>query len=85
MSKQDDFAELSPDQKHHLFSYGIGDLKSFVTLREWQLKNLHHDLKSGLTIGLAEPCWACREIARKLGVLQHELEEAENVDKEISD
>lgn len=83
MSK-DDFTELSPDQRHHLFSYGIDDLKQFTALREWQLENLHRDLKSGLTIGLAEPCWECRYIAKKLGVLQQEQKEAEDV-KEVSD
>lgn len=78
MSK-DDFDVLTHDERIHLERYCIHDLAEFVSLREWQIENLKVDLRAGLTPGMAEPCWECREIAKKLGVLQQELKEAQNV------
>ncbi len=73
------FEVLTDDERIHLEIHGIHDVAEFITLREWQIENLRHYLATGLTIGMAEPCWACRGIAKKLGVLQKELEEAQNV------
>lgn len=70
------FEVLTDDERIHLERFCIHNVAEFVALREWQIENLRHDLAIGLPPGIAEPCWECRGIANKLGVLQKELEEA---------
>lgn len=59
---------LGKKEQKHLTEMGINSMRQFLEARELQIRQTEMGLSDGLTPGIAEACWECRQIARKLGI-----------------
>ena len=59
---------LTKKDQRHLTEMNIHSMATFLTTRDAQIRITERSLKDGLTPGMAEACWDCKEIARKLGI-----------------
>lgn len=57
---------LTLSQLRHLRDMKTLNLQKFIELRAWQDRKRKESLAKGHAPGIAEPCWECREIARRL-------------------
>ena len=59
---------LTKKQQKHLTKMNIRSIAVFKASRAAQDEMREKSLATGTPIGLAEPCWDCCHIARKLGI-----------------
>ena len=59
---------LTKKEQKHLSEMGINSMSVFLITRKDQIKMRAEGDAKGHTPGIAEPCFECKEIARKLGV-----------------
>jgi hypothetical protein len=57
---------LTLAQLRHLRDMKVLNLDKFLELRAWQVKKRAEDELNGYMPGVAEPCFECCEIARRL-------------------
>lgn len=56
------------EQRHLTSDANVHSMKAFVRSRKAQVEKREIDLAIGTPIGIAEPCFECSHIARKLDI-----------------